>query len=262
MHQARSPYKVTLHVWHALFMREASGRITGDRLGWSWLFLEPLAHIGIMVALRQLMGRIRFIPGAEFIPWLVVGIMGFLLFRNAMNRSMNAISSNLGLFAYRQVHPIDTVFVRAILEGILKSAVFALLVCIASLLGIQVIPADAITAAGIWFSIWLLGFGFGLIFSVVVTMVQELAKFIALLTFPLYFLSGVIIPVQLKPLAIQKYLLYNPVLHGLESLRLAFFDTYRTINGIDINYLLYWALSTVLLGLMLHIRFKARLQAQ
>lgn len=262
MHQARTPLIVAVHVWHALFMREASARITGDRLGWTWLFLEPLAHIAILVSLRQLMGRIRFIPGAEFVPWLIVGIMAFLLFRNAMNRSMNAISANKGLFAYRQVHPFDTVFVRAIVEGVLKTTVLAVLIAIAEFLNISVIPADAVTAATIWFAIWLLGFGFGLIFSVVVTTVQEMAKFIAMLTFPLYFLSGVILPVQLKPRAIQEYLLYNPVLHGLESLRYAFFENYRSISGISTTYLWFWAISTILLGLMLQIRFKARLQAQ
>lgn len=258
----RSSWQVTLHVWHALFMREVSARITGDRLGWSWLFLEPIAHVAIFVAIRQLMGRIRLVPGADFIPWIIVGIVSFLLFRNAMNRSMNAISANKALFAYRQVHPFDTVFIRAVLEGVLKSLVFCLLVLGAAFLGLDILPAQALQAGYVWFCIWLLGLGFGLVFSFVVTVVQEMAKFIAMLTFPLYFLSGVIIPVQFKPHGLRQYLLYNPVLHGIESMRMAFFQSYRTIDGISLLYLQYWALGLIVFGLMLQIRFKVRLMTQ
>ncbi|WP_213994632.1 ABC transporter permease [Arsukibacterium sp.] len=260
--QLRSPWQVALHVWHALFMREATARISGDRFGWTWLLLEPIAHLVILISLRQLMGRIKMIPGADFIPWLIVGIVGFLMFRNAMNRSMNAIAANRALFAYRQVHPFDTVLIRAVLEGVLKSIVFMLMIFGASFLGHEIMPANAIQAGWVWLNLWLLGFAFGLLFSVAITLVQELAKIIGMITFPLYFLSGVIIPIQLKPHYLREYLLYNPVLHGLESLRLAFFEHYRTIDGINLLYLQYWSISILLLSLMLHIRLKTRLMAQ
>jgi capsular polysaccharide transport system permease protein len=243
MQHIRSPWQVVIHVWHALFMREATARISGDRMGWAWLFVEPIAHITILVLLRQVMGRIRTITGAEFIPWIIVGIMGFLLFRNAMNRSMNAISANRALFAYRQVHPFDTVLMRAVLEGVLKSLVLVLMIAGGNLLDIHFFPDQALNAGAVWLSIWLLGFGFGLVFSVLITLVQELAKVVAMITFPLYFLSGVIIPIQLKPHSMHEYLLYNPVLHGLESLH-------------------SWTVCLLLLGLMLHIKLKTRLMAQ
>ena len=262
MQQIRSPWQVVLHVWHALFMREATARISGDRLGWVWLLAEPIAHVAILVVLRQLMGRFKTISGAEFIPWIVVGIMGFLLFRNAMNRSMNAISANRALFAYRQVHPFDTVLVRAILEGVLKSLVLFLMIAGGNLLEINLFPDEALLATVAWLSLWLLGLGCGIVLSVVVTLVQEFAKIVGMITFPLYFLSGVIVPVQLKPHVTHEFLLYNPVLHGIELLRLAFFDSYQTINGISMLYLYGWILSLLLLGLMLHVKLKIRLMAQ
>jgi len=67
--QKRSPWQVTLHVWHALFMREAMARITGDRLGWLWIFVEPIAHILIFIGIRQLMGSIRHVNGALVYYW-------------------------------------------------------------------------------------------------------------------------------------------------------------------------------------------------
>lgn len=260
--QKRSPWQVTLHVWHALFMREAMARITGDRLGWVWVFIEPIAHIVIFMSIRQLMGRIRHISGAEFIPWFIVGMVTFLLFSVVMSRSINAISSNRALFAYRQVHPVDTVLVRAALEGTLKLLVFALLIAGAQLLDIQLMPANAVYAAFIWLVVWLLGLGAGLVLSVPVTAAQEFGKFVGMITMPLYFLSGVMFPIQFLPREVREILLYNPVFHAVELMRAAFFPHYQLMQGISLQYLLFWALSLVLLGLMLQVRYKARLMAQ
>jgi len=262
MHSARSPYKVTLHVWHALFMREASARITGDRLGWTWIFIEPLVHILLFVAIRQLMGRVRHIAGAEFIPWFIVGMCIYLMFNTVMNRSMGAISASRALFAYRQVHPVDTILVRAILEVIIKVIVLLLLVAGAAFLEYDILPANALAAASVWCAMWLFALGVGLVLSVVVTSVQELGKFVSMITFPLYFLSGVMVPVQVLPHSLQATLMYNPLLHVVESFRMAFFANYQSLHGISMQYVMFWAISLILFGLMLQIRFKNRLMAQ
>ncbi len=258
----RNSLQVTLHVWHALFMREAMARMTGDRFGWTWMLLEPIAHIMIMIAVRELLGRVRFIPGADFIPFLIVGLMGFFIFRNAATRAMSAVNANSGLFAYRQVHPVDTVLVRAGLEGALKTVVFILMVLGAAFLGMTILPHHVLFAAFAWLVLWLLGLGLGLLFSVAVSLVPESQKIINMVMFPLYFLSGVILPVQFMPHSIQPYLLLNPVLHTIESMRYGFFHSYRSIEGINIQYPISFALIMILFGLMLHIRLKARLMAR
>lgn len=260
--QSRSPWQVTLHVWHALFMREAMARITGERLGWLWIFVEPIAHIVIFMGLRQLMGRIRHISGAEFIPWFMVGMVTFLLFSVVMTRGINAISSNRALFAYRQVHPVDTILVRAALEGTLKILVFVLLIVGAAAFEVYLFPANVLQAAYIWLTMWTLGLGVALVLSVPVTSVQETGKFVSMLTMPLYFLSGVMFPIQFLPLDLRQYLMYNPLLHGVELMRGAFFPHYQVMQGVNLQYVLFWALSSLLLGLMLQLRYKARLMAQ
>lgn len=262
MYQARKPLKVTLHVWHALFMREASARITGDRLGWAWIFIEPMLHILMFVAIRQLMGRIRHITGAEFIPWFIVGMALFLMFNTVMNRCMGAISASKALFAYRQVHPVDTVLVRAVLEMLIKVVVLLLLVSGAAFLGFNILPDNAIQAANVWVAVWMFAIGIGLIFSVVATTVPEMAKIIGMATFPLYFLSGVMIPPQIMPHAVREYLMYNPLLHAVESFRLAFFGNYYSVAGISMQYFMIWTAALLLFGLMLQVRYKNRLIAQ
>lgn len=258
----RSPLQVTWSVWRALFLREAVARTSGDRFAWFWMLAEPILFVGVMIWIRDLLGRIRLIVGAEFVPWLLVGLTAFFLFREGMLRSMNAIDANKALFAYRQVHPVDPVLVRNAVEGVLKTIVFIILLTGAGFLGYEVIPDSALWALLAWFSLWCLGMGAGLVTSVLNSLVPETGIIIRVLTLPLLLLSGVIIPLQALPHNVQEYLIYNPILHGLEMLRLGFFEGYKVVSGTNLTYLWYWIIGATALGLVLHLRFAQRLKAR
>jgi capsular polysaccharide transport system permease protein len=258
----RSHWEVTASVWRAMFMREVLARTTANRFAWFWMLAEPVAFVVVMVAVREFVGRVRFTVGAQWVPWLIVGLVAFFLFREGVLRSIGAVDANQGLFAYRQVKPVDPVLVRNVLEGLLKTVVFLLLIAGAVLLGHHVIPIDPLGVVLVWFSIWLLGLGVGLVVSVASTMVPEVGNVVRIVMLPLFLLSGAIIPLQMLPFQVQEYMLYNPVLHGIEALRLSFFEGYRSLNGIDLQYLWFWALITLALGLSLHLKFATRLKAR
>ncbi|MDN5850291.1 MAG: ABC transporter permease [Nitrococcus sp.] len=258
----RSSWQVTCSVWHALFMREALARTMADRFAWFWMLAEPVALVVIMIEVRDMLGRVRLVTGAEFIPWLIIGLTGFFLFREGVLRSIGAVDANQGLFAYRQVKPVDPVLVRNTLEGILKTIVLVLLILGASLLGHDILPADPLGAILAWVSLWLLGVGGGLIVSVGATLVPELGLVTKLMMLPMFLLSGAMIPLHTLPHDIQQYVLYNPALHAVECLRLSFFAGYSSLNGVSLMYVWCWALPMIALGLALHIRFAMRLKAQ
>nr|WP_298410333.1 ABC transporter permease [uncultured Halomonas sp.] len=259
----RTSWRVAWSVWYALFMREAISRTMADRMAWFWMIFEPIAFIGVMVAVRSLvMGGGRHIAGADFIPWLVVGLLGFFLFRENLMRAIGAVDANKGLFAYRQVKPVDPVLVRAFLEGMLKSFIFLLFIAAGSLLKFDLVPAYPLGAILDWLSLWALGLGAGLTVSAAAALVPEIGRIVRILTLPLLILSGVIFPINYIPHEFRQYVLWNPIVHGLESMRLSFFEGYHTLDGIDMTYLWLWALGLMTLGLMLHVRFAGRLKAQ
>lgn len=244
-------------------MREAVARTMADRMAWFWMLAEPIAMVGIMLLVRVVvMGRNRLIYNAEFVPWLIVGLLGFFLFRENMTRSMGAVEANQGLFAYRQVKPIDPVLVRCFLEGMLKTFILVLFIGIGLLLALDILPDQPLQAAWAWFSLWMLGLGIGLVLSAVVNLVKEIGILVRMLTMPLLLLSGVILPIRMLPHFLQEWLMWNPIAHGLELLRLGFFEMYPVAVGADYYYLWYWILGTVLLGLMLHLKFEMRLKAR
>jgi capsular polysaccharide transport system permease protein len=257
----RSHWEITRSVWHAMFMREAIARITGDRFGWFWMLAEPVAYVVIMVFVKELLSFFSMIGGVGWVPWLVVGIVAFFLFREGVLRSLGAVEANRALFAYRQVKPVDPILVRNALEGILKTIVMLILVAGVALLGYDILPFDPLGAMFIWVSLWLLGLGAGLVISVVATLIPDLARVVRMMMLPIFFLSGAIIPLQTLPHEVQRYILYNPVVHAVEGLRLSFFHGYKTLNGVDLTYLWLWSLALIALGLALHLRFAMRLKA-
>jgi capsular polysaccharide transport system permease protein len=246
-----------------MFIREALARTMADRMAWFWMLFEPIAMIVVMVAIRAVvMGRMQHIAGAEFIPWMITGLFGFFLVRENMMRPIGAIEANKGLFAYRQVKPIDPVLVRCYLEGLLKSFIFVLFVIAGSLLEINLIPADPLGALFVWLALWGLGFGAGLIFSALAGLVPEIAKVLRIISLPLLIISGVILPLNFIPHDLLAYVMWNPIVHGLESLRAEFFPLYRPVKGTSLVYLWYWVMGMTALGLMLHVRFELRLKRQ
>ncbi|MCS2609130.1 ABC transporter permease [Halomonas dongshanensis] len=258
---ARTPWQVTRSVWYAMFMREAISRTMADRMGWFWMIFEPVAFVAIMIGVRSFVRGDRLIMNAEFIPWLIAGLMGFTLVREGMMRGMGAVDSNKALFAYRQVQPVDPVLVRNFLEGMLRSLVFLILIVGALMLGQDMYPDNALRVFAAWFSLWSLGLGLGLFTSVAASLVPEVGKVIRMLSLPLMLLSGVILPLNSLPHWLLEYLMLNPIPHGLETLRLGFFENYHVVPGTSMLYFWLFTFTLIVLGLLMHLRFIDRLKA-
>ncbi len=259
---ARTPWQVTRSVWYAMFMREAISRTMSDRMGWFWMIFEPFALVAIMVGIRSFIRGDRLIVNADFIPWMIAGMMGFFLVREGMLRGMGAIEANSALFAYRQVQPVDPVLVRNFLEGMIRTFVFLIFIVGGLMLGLDMNPDNAIRALGAWISLWSLGIGLGLVTSVAATLVPEVGRIIRMLSLPLLIISGAIFPLNQLPHWLLEYLMYNPIPHALETLRLGFFENYKTIHGTSMLYFWVVTLSLNALGLIMHLRFVDRLKAK
>lgn len=261
MTTTRSAASVTFSTWKALFLREAVNRLSAGRAAWLWVLFEPLSHVVLMVAIFSII-RMKSVGGVDVVVWLMIGMLAFFTFRRPANQSMNAISANRALFSYRQVKPVDTVLVRAGVEGFLMLIVSALLLLGAAFFGHNVVPSDPLRALAAFVGVWLIGLGYGLISSAAVELIPELGKVFSFVMTPMYIVSGVMIPVASIPYPYQNWLLYNPVVHGLESARLAFAPYYHAVPGLSLAYVYVVALMLIFFGLALHVRFANRLVMQ
>ncbi len=258
MGKHRSSINITLSVWKALFLRESVHRLFSSRAAWLWLLLEPMVHVVFLMFLFGVVS-LRVIGGIEAAVWIMLGLLAFFMFRRTGTQGMHAVASNQALFSYRQVKPVDTVLSRAALEGFLMVLVTLVLCLGAALVGLDVIPANPLAVLEAFFGLWLVGLGFGLITSVAQHLVPELGKFVGLLMTPLYFLSGVMVPMHVVPAPYREWLMLNPLAHGVEAVRLGFAPHYQAVPELSIGYLYVSALIGVFFGLALHVHFSMRL---
>ncbi|MCB8747853.1 ABC transporter permease [Rhodoferax sp. U2-2l] len=252
---------ITLSVWRALFLREALARLFSGRATWFWLVAEPVFSVAIMLFVFTVI-RVRTVGGIDTMLWLMVGMLGFFMFRRTGTQAQNAISANRTLFTYRQVLPVDTALVRAALEALLMVAVAGVLLIGAALLGHSVVPANPLAVLEAFLGLWLAGLGFGLVTSVVIELVPELGKVLKLVMAPLMILSGVMIPISAVPQPYQGWLMLNPVAHGLEAARLGFAPYYHAVPELSMAYLYAFALVFIFFGLALYRRFATKLVTQ
>ena len=247
----RSPVEITRAVVFALVLREVQARIGSHRLGLVWMLLEPILHITLLMLVFTYI-RMRQVPGMEFPIFLLTGLVPFFLMRNIALRLMGAVDANRALFVYKQITPFDTFIARLIVDFALMSCVYVLLLAALGFWGGYDISIDKplfwmlAIATGITFA-----FGLGLIFCVVVEAVPEAALVIRLLFLPLYFLSGVIIPVWMLPERLVAWAMWNPFLHVTDSIRVGVFEHYPVTHGIDLAYAGQWAVVTLFIGLSL-----------
>jgi capsular polysaccharide transport system permease protein len=258
----RSPLSVMCAVWKAIFLREALRRLFGARAAWLWVFLEPVYHIGFIMLMFAVI-RVRVIGGIDTQLWIMVGLLAFFMFRRPAQQAMDAIGANQGLLAFRQVQPIDTIVVRAGLEGCTMLVISLILCTGANLYGLPgAIPADPLTVILAVVALWLLGVGFGMIVSVLNELLPEIGKMFGLLLQPLYLFSGIIFPIASFPEPYRGWLLFNPIAHGLEAVRLGFAPHYRAVAELSVSYMYGCAAVLLFFGLALQYRYAPMLSSR
>lgn len=244
----RTPWQVQKAVWAALYRRELKTRFGVYKLGYIWAIFEPVSHILILTFIFSFIAREGY-QGLPFAAFFAAGIIPFFIFQKIILAATSAIMPNKGLFTYKQVKPIDTVIVRSFIEFITSIAALAFLIWLGEwFFGYNVLPARPLEACYVLTLLFLMGTGIGLICAVIGARWEEAAKLIPQILRPMYFISGIFMPLQSLPETLHKYLLWNPILHGIEQTRAAFFSGYDPGNT-SLLYLLVWASVSLIIGL-------------
>jgi capsular polysaccharide transport system permease protein len=257
----RSPWEIQKTVVLALILRELKTRFGVHRMGAAWLFLEPMVHVAIMMAIFGF-ARSDAMPGIDFSVFLLVGVVPFLLFKSIALRIMEGVEGNKGLFTYRHIKPMDVFLSRAVLETALYSIVLAVMLLGLMWLGFDIAVASPLEFLLLGIVIVVGGFGFGLVLSVIAEFMPEAKPIIRMLFMPLYLLSGVIFPVAALPRQYREWLLWNPVLHAIELARDAFLAGYRAVPEASLRFVLGATLAFTFVGLALYRERRLAMVAQ
>jgi capsular polysaccharide transport system permease protein len=257
---ARSALHIQRAVLLALVIRELRTRVEGRWIGLLWMLFEPLAHVLLILAFFGFRSH-AMSASVELPVFLVTGILPFFIFRNLMKRLPNAVVASRSLYAYRQVKPIDGILARAVVEVGLYSAVYLTALAVLGWLGFHWLPHEPLELMGVSVILVSLGLGMGLLLAVVYHNRPKVQAVIGWIFYPLYFISGVIFPIQNLAQQYRDWLWWNPLLHLIELSRQHFIPNYQALEDVTIWYPAAWAIVTVAVSLSLYRVYRFQLLA-
>ncbi len=237
-----------LHVIHALILRETRTTFGKHSLGYIWAFMEPLVGVGIFLGMFIITDRIPP-SGTDAVGFLCTGFLPYGLFSGTMGKARSAVSANLGLLYYPQVHTLDLVAARAILETATIAITFFGAMLVNTILT-QHFPLESAlkTLTGLGFAA-LLGTGLGLIFNSLCMVVPTAEHFINPILRPLFWISGLFFSAHELSSSVREMFLWNPILQIIELTRDGWFQTYDH-QYYSYSYIMYWILGFLFVGMV------------
>ena len=243
----------------ALFIRELKTRFGKNSIGYFWPILEPMAHVAVLSFIFSFRGT-EHASGLNFILIFVTGIVPYLLFQNITSRSLNAMESNMGLFNYRQVKPLDTITARVILEVVIFSIILISMMLVLSLIvGMEFQLNNILMLYVSILTLVILSYSLGVLFMIMGAINPESKRVIPIFTKPMYFISGIFFTASEIPDWIREYLLLNPIFNIIEWIRYSLFTEMTDNKYHDIGYSVSTALVLLFLALSLYKKYKIRI---
>lgn len=236
----------------AVARREMQIRAAKGIFGLLGVFIEPLALIAALLGLRI------FLRGAgegsymNVVLWLAIGFVPFFMFSDIAIKAINGVEKNSELYFYRRLKPLDSLLGNAVL----LLQIFGTLM-VAFVLGVSVWDwrfalQDVGFAVFIFVGTAMLGFGIGLVtlilghrLPLVAWMIKIFLRRILLWTSCIFFSLNMI------PDALRPWILWNPIAHGVELMRIAANPSYPA-PGVSAVYFGAWVVGSVGFGLFIY----------
>lgn len=218
----RRSLQIERRVIGALLMREVITRFGRHNLGVLWLVGEPMLFTCGIAILWSIMGH-QSGPGMPVVAFAVTGYSSVLVWRNTVLRCSIAVQENRPLLYHRNVHVIDVLVTRALIEIGGATGSFITLSIFFISLGMIEPPHDFFMVVAGWLmQVWL-GLSLALTIgslAVYSEMVERLWHPTSYVLFPL---SGAAFMVDWLPQNLQKWILLLPMVNAVEMLREGFF---------------------------------------
>jgi capsular polysaccharide transport system permease protein len=233
-------------VLSALVIREMAASFGRSVGGYFWAIAQPLG--GIMLLSIAFRLALRSPPiGTSFILFYATGVVPFQLFNTMSNKVSAAVSSNRGLLAYPVVNALDAVMAKFLLNFLTNCITGVLLFSgIVYFSGVYVILDLASIVAG-FVLVSLLGLGVGTLNCVLFGFFPTWKNMWAVLTRPLFILSGIFFTYEKVPPEFKQIMWYNPIMQCIGLMRAGFYGTYDA-SYVSIPYVLGVSLTCFILG--------------
>ena len=243
----------------ALLMREILTRYGRHNIGFMWLFVEPMLFtLGVLVLWTSLNLRHAALPIAAF---TLSGYATVLLWRNAINRSGNAVEPNRALMHHRNVRIIDLFAARIILEIAGASMSFLFLTAIFSVTGLMNPPDDILKMIVAWFLLAWFSLDMALIIGLFAVLSETFERVWHVASYLFLPMSGAFYMVEWLPKNLQELVLWIPVVNCTELLREGLFS-FNVHAHYSLQYVTAVNILLMLPGLLLIKYIRLRMEGE
>jgi capsular polysaccharide transport system permease protein len=219
-----------VRVISALIRREMRAHGGESRLGYLWALIEPGLHLmAYMVVFTYILKRHTPL-GNSTVLFMLTGIVPYFLFSKMAMYVSGAVGGNRALLTLPPVKLPDVVAARVVLESTTYLFV-AFIMFLALYLGgvAEAIPCEPLAVAEACTLAICLGLGVGAINMVSMSFFHNWMTIYGLISFPLWFFSGIWFLPEQVPQPYRDYLLYNPLMHILMWFRTGFFREFKAV---------------------------------
>ncbi len=241
-----------VRVVSAVARRELQLRAAKGIFGLAGVFLEPLALIATFLALRI------FLRGAgdgtymNITLWLAMGFVPFFMFADIAIKAIGGVEKNSELYFYRRLRPLDSLMGNALVLAQIFGFLLVLFVVGVSVWEWRFPIVDLGSVIFVFVGIALVGFGVGLTTLVLGKRLPVVAWVIQLfLRRILLWTSCIFFSISIVPDVFRPWILWNPIAHGVELLRMAVNPAYPA-PGVSAAYFWVWVIGSLGLGLFIY----------
>ncbi len=245
-------------VIYAIMLRDIRTRFGHTRLGYLWAIMEPMSHLATLGTMFYLLNHAPPPLGDSMFLFYITGLVPYLMFAHVSHDVMGAVDGGGAMLQLPIVKRTDVIVAHALRQLATELIVGIVIFSVAALLGTQGMPSDPLTAGGAVILLWLLAIGIGCVNVVAVGLFPSYETLYAVVTRLLYFASGIYYSPIAMPPVIREWLVWNPVLQGIEMFRSGFYHQYDP-HWLDVNYLVMWAVGSVGSGFALERALRGRM---
>lgn len=237
----------------ALILREMATSYGRSPGGYLWAIIEPAAGISVLTFVFSALMRSPAL-GISFAMFYATGMLPFLLYTSVQNKVAGGLTYSRPLLAYPTVTYLDSLLARFILEVMTKLLVGYIVFTGIMILFETRVNLDFLIIIKAYALAAFLALGIGTLNCYMFTRLPVYQRAWAIITVPLFIMSGIFFTWEMIPPAYQAYLWYNPLIHVTGLMRTGFYSTYRP-DYISETYVVGVALSTLAMGLLLLRRY-------
>jgi capsular polysaccharide transport system permease protein len=257
MNDRDTALQIQLRVIGAIVLRDMRTRFGRTYLGYVVAVLWPLSHLLTLMIAYAVTRKIAPV-GTDTNTFFATGVLPYILCLYPARFIMLSVEHNRPLLSFPIVKSIDLIIGRVVVEVMTAFYVLILFLAILSICDVDIVPLNIEEAVMAVLAAIYLSIGIGIFSAVMFALTRAWLVVFVCFVIVIYTSSGAIFMPSNLPSYVVDILWFNPLLHCVEWLRSAYYESYAD-DMLSRSYLLQYATLAIVLGLAAERAFRGRI---